>query len=330
MSKQLSRLEQLRKELAATGPDLTKQSTGGGDYAPPAIGVTRLRFVEYIELGVHTTKFKGANKTKPRAQFGFELSGPKHQPKVLDDGRVIPIIIRFKEVIGNTPKNGYAKLFKVMSKDTPNAKNFLDLIGQPYRGKVSHYVFKRQDGSEGTIAQLKKDGAYQIASTYFEDQESSELRQVKVDEAITDPKVFLWDYAEVEDFDALFIDGIYYDGGSKNKLQDTIRSAENFVGSPIYDALTAAGRYAELAVAPKQQAAEEDEDDGDDQPPVQEAPTKAQKAPAEPAAAKVEAPVAPTEKTAPVPAKAAAKPAAKAKPAPAAVEDDQADPLQGL
>ena len=66
------------------GPDMTKAVEGGGEYTPPAAGVTQLRFVAYIEVGKHERTIKGQKKVENRVFLGFELSGPKHPPR--EDG----------------------------------------------------------------------------------------------------------------------------------------------------------------------------------------------------------------------------------------------------
>jgi hypothetical protein len=317
-------LSKLRQEVDATGSDLTKPSSGGGDFAPPAEGPTRLRLVSYIETGVHKTMFKGAPKVKPRSELTFELSGPKHEPRKLDDGTLIPFRITVKEVVGTTARNGYIKLFNLLNTEG-KAKNFLGLlIDGAWRGNVSHYKFKSHDGSDRVVAQLKKDGAYQISPVSFEDPESGELRTVSVPPAITEPRVFLWDYPDLEQWDSLYIDGTRDDGTSKNYIQEKIKSAENFVGSPIYNLLIESGRADEAE--PIQGAADEDEE-GDEKPAAQSLETAAPApapAPAKPAAAKPAAAAkAPAKPAAPKAKPVAAKPAAK----PAAPEGD---PLQGL
>ena len=261
----------LAQRAKETGPDLTKAQSGGGDYVPPVEGATRLRFVGYIEQGIHTSVWQGNAKVKPRAHFIFELSGPKHPPRE-HEGKKYPQLISFDEVVGRHEKNGYMKLFAKMSVDTPGATNFVELLGNAYRGTVSHS--KSKDGKK-TYANLKSDSVYNINSTSYEDPDSGELRKVKVDEAITPLKVFLWDYADLAQWDALFIDGKYDDGGSKNKFQEKIKAAENIVGSPIFEALVEANREEELTPAPKGTGPAEDEQPDEDAPAKPEAPAKA-------------------------------------------------------
>lgn len=308
-------LKKLRGEVAETGKDLTKPSSGGGDFAPPAEGPTRLRLVSYIETGIHTTDFQGKPKIKPRSELVFELSGPKHEPRKLDDGTLIPHRITVKEVVGTTARNGYIKLFNLLNVDG-TAKNFIDLLVEgAWRGIVTH-TKKVYGGSERTFANLKKDGVYQIQPVSFEDPETGEVRTVAVPPAITEPRVFLWDYPDLDQWDSLYIDGTRDDGTSKNYLQEKIKSAENFVGSPIYSLLIESGREAETVPAAGAAAEDEPDEEDDDKPAASLTEPAAPEAPAKAAAKPAKAPAAAGK----------AKPAAK----PAAAPVASGDPLQGL
>lgn len=315
-------LKKIRGEVAATAPDLTKPSAGG-DFADriPAEGPTRLRLVSYIETGIHTTKWQGAPKRKPRAEIGFELSGPKHEPRKLDDGTVIPYRIAIKETIGTTPRNGYMKLFNILNAGFGGgAKNFVDMLMEgAWRGTVSHYKFKGNDGQERVIAQLKsKEAGIQIAATEFSDPETGELRKVSVAPAVSELRLFLWDYPDLEQWDSLKIEGTRDDGSSKNFIQDKIRAAENFVGSPIYNLLIESGRKDE-AIPLKADAAEEEDETG------------APAGDAKPAGASLDEGVAPETPAAKPATKAAAKPkAAPKQAAKAQTGADNSDPLAGV
>jgi len=326
MAFDISKIKALAAEAAKTGPDLNKQ-TAGGDFKPPAAGQTRLRFTSYIETGVHTTRSaQWGDKTKGRAHFTFELSGPKHPPKKLEDGRLIPETISFKLATGQHKKNDYSKLFKIMAADYPGVKNFAQLLGEAFRGEVVHRSYKKRDGSDGVAAELKNEAGFTIKGVSYEDPETGEARKVKVDEPISPIRVFLWDYADLDQWDSIFIDGTFDDGNTKNKLQEEIKVAENLGGSAIEEALTEAGREAELVPAPKKDVAageaegttDASDGDADDADPEPEAPAKAPEPAQEPSKPAPKARV----------AKPAAKPATARKPAPPV--DDDADPLQGL
>lgn len=267
----------LGKEIAETGPDLNKTGGGGGEYVPPAEGPVRLRFVGYIETGVHTTDSpKYGVKSKAKATLLFELSGPKHEPKVLDDGRKVPYIISIELNVGTHEKSLYGKLFRQMAKEYPGSTHFTHLLGEAFLGTVKHRTFKRRDGSEGVVAELKDESGYTIRGTTFTDPETGDLRRIKVGDPISEPRVFVWDYATEEYWDSLFIDGTYDNGDSKNKWQEKIKAADNFVGSPIYNILSEAGREDELVPAPKgERTAETSDDEDEDAAPPAKSPSKA-------------------------------------------------------
>jgi hypothetical protein len=312
-------LSKLRQEVGQSGPDFTKPSAGGGDFDPPAIGPTRMRLVGYVETGVHTVNRGGQKKTQPRVELTFELSGPKHEPKKLDDGRVIPFRVKVKEMLSTSERANLVKLFNLMNLDG-NAKNFLDmLVDKGWRGTISHYKFKTPQGQERVIPQLRGKGTgFQIFPVEFEDPETGELRRADPAPAVSEPMVFLWDYADVSQWDSL-----------NDFVKDTIRKAENFVGSPIYLALAEAGRTDEYAVSERgtaQDAAEEEAE-------AAEVPTEDKSEALKAALAEVEKQFGKgATKAAPATAKAT-KPAggtkatAKPKTAPAADNDD---PLAGV
>lgn len=233
----------LIEQAANEGPDYNEAvSSGGGDREPPAAGMTRLRFISYIEIGEHMEGKKGEEKRKNMAKLQFELSGPKHPVKVLEDGRKIPHVITITLPISRNEKSNYYKLFKRMNWDG-KAKIMAQLLGRDYLGTVVHRVVGEGD-SKRTYANLRDDGGYTIRPPFNEDPETGESRRIEADPALTPIKCFLWDYCDKAMWDALFIDGRYDDkkddagnvikeGASKNYWQNLIRSALNFPGSPL-------------------------------------------------------------------------------------------------
>jgi hypothetical protein len=311
-------LKKIRADVAEQAPDLTNPNAGGGgDFAPPAEGLTRTRLVGYVEVGVHTTKSIHGAKTKPRSWQFFELSGPKHEPKVLDNGDKLPFRIRTKEIVGTHVKNGYIKLFNQLNHDG-TAKNFVDLLmDYAWLAKVSHYKFKRADGKEGVVAQLKTNQVYSFSPVTFEDPATGDMRTVAVPPALSAPMLFLWDSPDLDQWDSIKIDGARDDGSSKNYIQDEIRKAENFVGSPIYQLLIESGRKDEAI--PLAADAPQDEDapappGGEDKPEASSLTEPAAKPVAKPAAKKA-------------PAKAVAAPKPEPEPLPPV---DDSDPLAGV
>lgn len=241
-------LAALAEELGDSADDLTNPSAGEGRPLPEA-GATRLRLVSYRELGTHTTQsnIPGGKKTitKPRVEIDFELSGPKHPPMEFD-GEKVPHIITIRATKGNNVKSGYIKVFKALTGGDDTIKNYIQLLGGASRGEVLIREYDKADGSKGKVAHLgsAQDG-FTIKPTTYEDPETGEVKQVKVDQPLTDLSLFLWDNPSLDQWDSLYIDGQWDNGDVKNKFQETIKRAENFKGSPIYNLLIESGREEE-------------------------------------------------------------------------------------
>ena len=82
--------------------------------------------------------------------------------------------------------------------------------------------------------------------------------KVPVPERLSPRKVFLWNKPNKATWDSLFIDGTYEKDGetvSKNFLQDTIKKALNFEGSPIEEMLEGLGELPDLTTEEPEQVA---------------------------------------------------------------------------
>lgn len=247
---------------AAAGADQTKVVTGGGDFTPPAAGPCRLRFVSYIEVGKQSKTFKGQPpKVQNEVWLTFEVSGPKHPPRDVN-GEKVPHRITLKENLSLNEKARFKKLFSVMNYGG-GAQHMVQLLGDAYKGTIVHRTWKGADGKERIEAELynKAEGRFTIEPPRYEivDPENGptgEFAALKVDPAVTPLKAFLWNHddpAQLKQmWDSLYIDGEYperkNDKGevtakakSKNVLQNTIKLATNFQGSPVYAVIAANG-----------------------------------------------------------------------------------------
>lgn len=275
-------LDSLQTQAEQYAKDLTQPGdSGGGDYTPPAAGPTALRLAGYIETGIHTTNWQGNKKTKPRALLIFELSGRNHPPRESDNG-LIPYRIEVKEVVGTHEKNNYLKLFQQITAEYPEAKHYVHLLKKgEFRGQVIHET-KDYNGKKVTFAGLRGKNGYTIFPASFEDQETGEARRVKPGPLVSEVRAFLWDSPTLDQWDSLYIAGTYDDGGSKNKYQEKIKAAENWVGSPMYQLLIESGRGEEVNPAPKGTGrdAEPEAEDGEEEAPAQTKTVAKPKAPA--------------------------------------------------
>ncbi len=229
----------LAAQAAATSADMgVAQSGGGGDYTPPAEGMVRLRLVGYFELGKHEEEYQGVKKIKDKVQLVFELSGPKHKPAQTDNGPV-PLRMTITETLSLNEKAGFFKLFNLMNYDGA-AKHMAQLVGKDFIGTIFHK--KSKDGTK-TYANLKDANGYSIRRPFVPNPETGEDIRIHADPAITPLKLFIWNLANKAMWDSIFIDGEYpqrtdektgvvYPAKSKNVIQNKIKSALNFEGSP--------------------------------------------------------------------------------------------------
>lgn len=259
----------LANQAAETATDMSEARTGGGgggDYVPPAEGISRARLVAYIETGKHE-KNVGAGKPKmnvEQVRLIFELSGPNHEPKVLEDGTKLPHRITEDLNAGKNygplnEKSGLYKLFKRMNWEG-NAKHMSQLLGKPFLVTIKHNKKVGTDGKERTYVSIRDESGYLIQPPRFVNPIDSTITEVPVDPAISQLRLFLWNAAPDvigKMWDSLFIDGEYperkNDKGevtapakTKNVLQAEVMKATNFVNSPIHQYLQTKGTTLDL------------------------------------------------------------------------------------
>jgi hypothetical protein len=239
----------LGEAAAKAGVDMTK-AKAGGDYTPPAAGPCRLRLVGYIELGKHSKKYKGVPKTEDQVELIFEVSGPKHPPTEVD-GKQVPIRISETMSLSLNEKSNFFKLFQRMNY-AGDAQHMIQLLGRPFLGTIVHDKWTGADGKERVSAQLRGPDGYTIRPPRVEDLDTGEWKTIEVAPPLTPLKGFLWNFADLDQWDSLFIDGEYpartNDKGevvkpaqSKNVFQNKIRAALNFAGSTVAELLATRG-----------------------------------------------------------------------------------------
>lgn len=238
------------------------QKGGGGEYTPPAAGFVRLRFIGYVEVGQHFKKGNPAkripDKNVDTVKLVFECSGPKHEPKVLEDGTKIPHRITVTLTKSLSEKAHYYKLFKKMNIDG-KATHFAQLLGQAYVGNIRHDTWKDREGKDRVTAYLDdKDRIFTIRAPRIEqvDPETGDTKitPVAVAEPVSELRLFVWnaDDKMIGDlWQSIYIpktgDGDY----DPNVFQREIKKAVNFEGSPIAQYLAAKGEVADIPAATK-------------------------------------------------------------------------------
>jgi hypothetical protein len=242
------------KALAAAAAAVSNQTVAkaGGDFDNTVPeGNCRMRFTQYVELGKQKGTFQGKPVVKNKVLLGFELSGPKHQPRVTDDGKKIPWMMYIEETLSSSSKANFFKLLTVMNY-TGAARHMSELLGNSFLGTIVHRAFPKRGEDKGKpetwtgkAAELRpKGGSYTIRPPRVEDVETGDWKDVPVDEPISALRLFIWDLADMDQWGSIFIEGEWDerkdDKGavispkrSKNKLQIQIANAENFAGSTM-------------------------------------------------------------------------------------------------
>ena len=256
---------------AADTTNMTKAQSGGGDYTPPAAGPTRLRLVGYVETGQHMGSYNGQPKKEDCVEVTFELSGPKHPPRE-HEGKKYPHLITLKLNKSLNEKAKFFKLFQILNWEG-KAKHMAELLGKPFKGRVIHreYTIKGSD-KKGIAAELwdKTTSAWTIEAPRYEKVNPEEHEQpgptgeyldLKVDPAISEERCLIWGEmggpAAAAMWASIFIEGEYpeeknEDGSikrkarSKNVIQNKIKAAVNFEGSPVYAFLLNNGQPVDL------------------------------------------------------------------------------------
>lgn len=239
MSAKLAAMRALADQEAAEGIDLNEVVKGGGGRLLPE-GYAFGRLVEYIEYGNQPQEFNGKAKD-PALEYtlGFALWGqvpdPADPSKVVtyhnDDGT--PYIMRtYATAISQNEKSRTHKLFKALNWKL-TAKNLAQLIGETYLIKIKHVPKSKAD--QTLVSRIDLDG-------FLPPLDPVTRAPYAIPEAADDLyRMFIWNRPTKEAWDALFVEGKFDDGKSKNRVQETIIAALDFQGSPLQQLLLNAG-----------------------------------------------------------------------------------------
>jgi hypothetical protein len=226
------------------GPDMRRAAQK--EYEIPASGIARARFIGYFEVGKHDEEFNGQFKTREKVLMIFELSGPNHPPRDIN-GEKHPQRITVTENLEMRPDSHFIRLFRQMN-HAGKARHIVQLLGEPFLVEIFH--MRSADG-ERTFANLRGYDGYNIKGTTVYDAVDRKLVTVDVPPAMTDIRLFLWEFADREAWDSIYIPGEYPErkdertgevitpAKSKNVLQEKIMSARNWPEHPLYEEVRA-------------------------------------------------------------------------------------------
>jgi hypothetical protein len=233
------------------------QVTAGPGFEPLAAGPCYARLVSYLELGKSDYDYRGQKKTKNNVRLVFELFGKKHAPTILKDdaGNVTGTIPKRITVNINKSFGENGNWHKLMArlnwaKDITHAA---EALGRAFKLTIVHVADeKKKDVIYANVTDSS--GTFLIDPPRREIDEDGEIRYetVAVPDALTPLKLFLWDFPDMDQWNSIFIDGTYAEkkdaagnvtapAKSKNSIQEAIKAATNYVGSPIFTLLASAG-----------------------------------------------------------------------------------------
>ena len=239
-------LSKLMQQVAEKGVDQSQATSGGGDYTPPEAGQTGARIVGYYEIGQHESEFEGKKKVQNEVLIVFELVGKKHPAKEIN-GEKVPVRMTLRMNLSTNEKAGYFKMFSALRTEE---KHFVQLLGKPVLLNVVHEKGKKDE--KKIFAKIDKatirKPIIQVPVLDDDGAPTGDLQDqvFPVGPAISELKAFVWDFADAEMWDSVYIPGEYPerkdDSGkviaearSKNDIQLKIASALNFKGLPCYD-----------------------------------------------------------------------------------------------
>lgn len=221
------------------GPDMRKPQYPGG-YEPPAAGLARARLVGYFELGTHEEEFENRKRDREKVDLVFELSGPNHAPRQLENGTLVPIRIAVQETLSLDERSNFFRLFGALNY-AGKATHMAELLGDPFIVEVFH-----RPSVDGTkiYATLKGPAGYMVTGPDIHDARTGRDIHVEVAQPITDLRMFVWASADKEDWYSIHIPGEYEEkkdaegkvispARSKNVIQECIMSAKNWPDHPL-------------------------------------------------------------------------------------------------
>lgn len=224
---------------------------GGGDftYEPPVEGPCVARLVSVIEIGNHPQRpYNGQEKPPaPEVIFQFELLGKKHRKeiKVKDENgtettKVVYPILTERMAIKAGPRAAYIKLLEALRYGRKEMTHPAMMIGEAFILTIIHADNGKEGKEKRVYANIKDASGNWKVSAPVRVNEEGETEPLKAPAPTVEERCLLWDSPDMEQWNSLYIPGSRtkkVDGKeqevSKNWMQETVKSALNFEGSPV-------------------------------------------------------------------------------------------------
>jgi len=233
---------QAAKEAGSLSDQATAE-TGFKRTITPA-GVSTARFVGYVEIGDQPQDpWQGKPKDDaPMVRLTWELNGPAYLRNVAKAGepeKLVPTLITEELKLSSNEKATFYKLLQKMRGDRTEITHIAEMLGEGFIITIKHEKGKKDATKTYAKMRTQVDG-WMIAPPFEVSAATGVKSEVPVP-AVSEPeKAFLWDLADLDMWNSIFIDGTYnktINGEevalSKNFVQFKILGASNFEGSPI-------------------------------------------------------------------------------------------------
>lgn len=256
---------------AAQEEDHTKVGASGEGYKPPAEGKVFVRLVQYLELGKSSYEYQGKPKVKDNVRLVFEIPPsekyPGHEYEENGVKKVRPQMLTINANKTQGANGGWIQLVAKLNHDK-SITHVAQALGKAFKVEIIHNK-KEVNGKEVVYANINRGKEYLIEPAVREvtDDEGNITKEpVKVKDPISPILCFLWDYADMEQWNSLYIPGEYEEvknekgeverpARTKNVIQERIKQATNFIGSPIYNLLQAEGQELDVGEVENHRAA---------------------------------------------------------------------------
>lgn len=266
------------QEAAKKDVDFTQTTEGGSfERVLPEAGQGFLRLREYVELGIHPHGSQQYRKDRPLARFVFELCHTKHLQTVGEgeDSKTFPHTMSITVPISNNESADYIKIFSLLNYSGLYTHP-IEALNVPFRCEI----VLSDNGEEGdkkvTYANLwkgtPKNKTWCIAPPVVDDPMEQTTKDISAmipalhggEETL---KAFLWNHADKSQWDSLFIEGTKTVKDketkkekevSKNWIQEKIREAKNYPGSPVEQVVLSGDELADLPTSPSEAVTDED------------------------------------------------------------------------
>lgn len=226
----MSNLAAVRAAAKETAANMTEIVKGGGTARLLPAGPAIVQMFSYVEFGNQPQEYQGKAKApKPEVQLGFIIHGPQYANEDGTPYKIFPYAFSLDQ----NEKARAIAIFKAMNW-RGTATHFSDFLGEAFIGKIVHEPKSKAEPNV-IVSRLDLKGFLPPLDAM------SGAPYAVPAIAETDLQYFFFEQPTIETWNALYQEGQYEDGGSKNRIQETICGATNFVGSALEALLAQSG-----------------------------------------------------------------------------------------